>query len=78
MHRFANPARFLKIAKPATSWLFVIGLLLTAVGLVGGLGFLDQNFRQVRLGAGVQVYLRLLDVPVPSIYGPTADEPWGA
>lgn len=24
------------------------------------------------------VYLRLLDVPVPSIYGPTADEPWQA
>ena len=23
------------------------------------------------------VYLRLLDVPVPSIYGPTADEGWG-
>ncbi|MGQ0647307.1 MAG: DinB family protein [Gemmatimonadaceae bacterium] len=23
------------------------------------------------------VYLRLVDVPVPSIYGPTADEPWG-
>lgn len=23
------------------------------------------------------VYLRLLDVPVPSIYGPTADEKWG-
>jgi uncharacterized damage-inducible protein DinB len=23
------------------------------------------------------VYLRLLDVPVPSIYGPTADEAWG-
>lgn len=22
------------------------------------------------------VYLRLLDVPVPSTYGPTADEPW--
>jgi uncharacterized damage-inducible protein DinB len=22
------------------------------------------------------VYLRLVDVPVPSIYGPTADEPW--
>jgi uncharacterized damage-inducible protein DinB len=22
------------------------------------------------------VYLRMLDVPVPSIYGPTADEPW--
>ena len=24
------------------------------------------------------VYLRLLDVPVPSIYGPTADEGWGS
>jgi uncharacterized damage-inducible protein DinB len=23
------------------------------------------------------VYLRLLGIPVPSIYGPTADEPWG-
>ncbi len=23
------------------------------------------------------VYLRLLDVPIPSIYGPTADENWG-
>ena len=23
------------------------------------------------------VYLRLIDVPVPSMYGPTADEPWG-
>jgi len=22
------------------------------------------------------VYLRLLDVPIPSSYGPTADEPW--
>jgi uncharacterized damage-inducible protein DinB len=24
------------------------------------------------------VYQRLIDVPVPSMYGPTADEPWGA
>jgi len=24
------------------------------------------------------VYLRMLDVPVPSIYGPTADESWGS
>jgi uncharacterized damage-inducible protein DinB len=24
------------------------------------------------------VYLRLVDVPVPSMYGPTADEPWGS
>jgi uncharacterized damage-inducible protein DinB len=26
----------------------------------------------------LSVYLRMLDIPVPSIYGPTADEPWGA
>lgn len=26
----------------------------------------------------LSVYLRLLDIAVPSIYGPTADEPWGA
>lgn len=26
--------------------------------------------------AQLTVYLRLNDVPVPSIYGPTADEPW--
>lgn len=26
----------------------------------------------------LSVYLRLLDVPVPSMYGPKADEPWGA
>lgn len=25
----------------------------------------------------LSVYLRLVDVPVPSIYGPTADEKWG-
>jgi uncharacterized damage-inducible protein DinB len=24
----------------------------------------------------LSVYLRLLDIPLPSIYGPTADEPW--
>jgi uncharacterized damage-inducible protein DinB len=27
--------------------------------------------------AQLGVYLRLLDVPVPSMYGPTADERWG-
>ncbi len=25
----------------------------------------------------LSVYLRMVDVPVPSIYGPSADEPWG-
>ena len=27
--------------------------------------------------AQLAMYLRLVDVPVPSMYGPTADEPWG-
>lgn len=26
----------------------------------------------------LSVYLRLIDVPVPQVYGPTADEGWGA
>jgi uncharacterized damage-inducible protein DinB len=26
----------------------------------------------------LSVYLRMVDVPIPSIYGPTADEPWGS
>ncbi|HEX7880890.1 MAG TPA: DinB family protein [Candidatus Eisenbacteria bacterium] len=25
----------------------------------------------------LSVYLRMVEVPLPSIYGPTADEPWG-
>ena len=35
MHRFANPARFLKIARPLTAWLFWPGLVL----LLAGAGF---------------------------------------
>ena len=37
MHRFANPARFLKIARPATGWLLGLGLLLSGIGIVGAL-----------------------------------------
>ena len=46
MHRFANPARFLKIARPATAWLLAIGALLTAVGLVGGLTLTPPDYLQ--------------------------------
>ena len=38
-------------------------------------GFL---FDAVHHRGQLSVYLRLLDVPIPSIYGPTADEPWGS
>src|ERR1700712_3948099 len=36
MHALANPARFLRIAKPATSWLMLIGLVLATGGVAGG------------------------------------------
>jgi uncharacterized damage-inducible protein DinB len=32
---------------------------------------------QVHHRAQLAMYLRLLDIPVPSMYGPTADEAWG-
>src|SRR3546814_721762 len=39
MHVFANPARFLSIARPLTPWLFWGGLLLLLIGTVAGLFF---------------------------------------
>jgi heme exporter protein C len=46
VHRFANPARFLKIARPATVWLFVTGLILAAVGVIGGLALSSPDYLQ--------------------------------
>jgi heme exporter protein C len=46
VHRFANPARFLKIARPATVWLSAIGLILAAGGLVGGLTLSSPDYLQ--------------------------------
>ena len=53
--------------------------------LVGG-HVVDENPRHMAIASTfthlghhrgqLTVYLRLVDVPVPSIYGPTADEPW--
>ena len=61
MHRFANPARFLKIARPATAWLFVLGLLLTGAGLIGGLGFTPPDYLQGET-------VRIMYVHVPSAW----------
>ena len=37
-----------------------------------------QHFSHIVHHRGqMSVYLRLLDIPVPSMYGPTADEGWG-
>jgi heme exporter protein C len=46
MHALANPARFLRIATPATAWLLGIGLALTAAGLAGGLVLSPADYLQ--------------------------------
>jgi heme exporter protein C len=46
MHALANPARFLRIATPATGWCFAIGLLLAIAGVVGGLTFTPPDYLQ--------------------------------
>ena len=46
MHGYANPARFLRIAKPASAWLLGIGLVLLAAGLGGGLTLSPPDYLQ--------------------------------
>ena len=61
MHRLANPARFLKIARPATTWLLALGLMITAVGLFSGLVFTPADYLQGET-------VRILYVHVPSAW----------
>ena len=46
MHALANPARFLRIATPATGRLLAIGLVLTLAGLAGGLTLSPADYLQ--------------------------------
>ena len=46
MHRFANPARFLRLARPLTAWFGWSGAVLLAVGLVAGLFFTPPDYLQ--------------------------------
>src|SRR3546814_4157646 len=46
MHVFANPARFLSIARPLTPWLFWGGLLLLLIGTVAGLFYAPADYLQ--------------------------------
>jgi len=46
MHALANPARFLRIARPATGWLLAIGLALTLAGVAGGLALSSPDYLQ--------------------------------
>jgi heme exporter protein C len=61
MHAFANPVRFLKIARPLTGWLGWIGVVLIVVGLGAGLFVAPPDYLQ---GESV----RILYVHVPAAW----------
>jgi heme exporter protein C len=46
MHALANPARFLRLARPATGWLLAIGLALATAGVIGGLAIAPPDYLQ--------------------------------
>ena len=61
MHGFANPARFLRFARPATSWSLAIGLVLAAAGVVGGLFVTPPDYLQGET-------VRILYIHVPAAW----------
>ncbi len=58
MHRFANPARFLKLAKPLTTFCVLAGLPLAAVGVYAGLFLTPPDYLQ-----GESVRIMYVHVP---------------
>ena len=61
MHAYANPTRFLAIAKPLTPWLLGIGLLLVLAGGWAGLALVPGDYKQGETA-------RILYVHVPSAW----------
>ena len=61
MHGYANPARFLRIARPATGWLLGIGVLLILAGIYGGLAMTPPDYLQGET-------VRILYIHVPSAW----------
>lgn len=61
MHRFANPARFLALARPLTAWLGWSGALLIAAALGGGLAITPPDYLQGET-------VRILYVHVPAAW----------
>ncbi|MBV2150245.1 heme ABC transporter permease CcmC [Sphingobium sp. AS12] len=61
MHRFANPARFLKIARPLTGWLFWSGLVLLLAGCACGLFLTPADYLQGQT-------VRILYIHVPTAW----------
>jgi heme exporter protein C len=61
MHAFANPTRFLSLARPLTPWLLGVGALLAAYGFYAGLALTPPDYLQ---GESV----RILYVHVPAAW----------
>jgi heme exporter protein C len=61
MHALANPARFLRFARPATMWLLVIGLGLAIGGMVAGLSLTPPDYLQGET-------VRILYIHVPAAW----------
>jgi len=61
MHALANPARFLRIARPATNWSLVIGLILVLAGIAAGLTLTPPDYLQGET-------VRILYIHVPAAW----------
>jgi heme exporter protein C len=61
MHGYANPARFLKFARPATGWFLGLGLVLLAAGTYGGLFVTPPDYLQGET-------VRILYIHVPAAW----------
>jgi len=61
MHGYANPARFVRIARPATAWLLGVGALLALAGSLAGLFVTPPDYLQGET-------VRILYIHVPAAW----------
>jgi heme exporter protein C len=61
MHALANPARFLRLARPATAWLLVAGVALAGAGMAAGLTLTPPDYLQGET-------VRILYIHVPAAW----------
>ncbi len=61
MHALANPARFLRFARPATAWLLWVGLVLAIAGMAAGLTLTPPDYLQGET-------VRILYIHVPAAW----------
>jgi len=61
MHAFANPARFLRLARPLTVWLLLVGVALATAGAIAGLTLTPPDYLQGET-------VRILYIHVPAAW----------